>query len=153
MAIMRVVEGVGGGPRAQAEPRYRILIAEDEPVVAEGLRAQAEALGHRVVGIAFDGPDAVAKAVSLEPEMILLDIRMPGLDGIEAARQIMARRPAPVILITAHTNADLIDRAATAGVMGYLVKPVGRKDLAPAMIIAAGRFQDLTTLRGDAQSV
>lgn len=126
-----------------------VLIADDEPVVAEGLRVQVEALGHRVVGLAYDGRDAVAKAEALAPGLILLDIRMPRLDGLEAVREIMARRPAPIILVTAHSDAALIDRAMVAGVMGYLVKPVDRKDLGPAIALATSRFGDLMALRRD----
>jgi response regulator NasT len=126
-----------------------VLIADDEPVVAQGLRVQVEALGHRVVGLAYDGRDAVAKAEALAPGLILLDIQMPRLDGLEAVREIMARRPAPIILVTAHSDAALIDRAMVAGVMGYLVKPVDRKDLEPAIALAASRFGDLMALRRD----
>jgi response regulator NasT len=133
--------------------RLKVLIAEDEPVVAQGLRAQLEALGHSVVGIAYDGRDAVAKAESLGPDFILLDIKMPRLDGLEATRQIMAQRPVPIVLVTAHSDPDLIQQAMTAGVMGYLVKPVDRKDLVPAIALATSRFGDLMALRKDVQSL
>jgi response regulator NasT len=131
--------------------QLKVLIAEDEPVVAQGLRAQLEALGHSVVGIAYDGRDAVAKAESLGPDFILLDIKMPRLDGLEATRQIMAHRPVPIVLVTAHSDPDLIQQAMTAGVMGYLVKPVDRKDLVPAIALAISRFGDLMALRKDVQ--
>jgi response regulator NasT len=131
--------------------QFRVLIAEDEPVVAQGLRAQLEALGHSVVGIAYDGRDAVAKAESLGPDFILLDIKMPRLDGLEATRQIMAQRPVPIVLVTAHSDPDLIQQAMTAGVMGYLVKPVDRKDLVPAIALAISRFADLMALRKDVE--
>jgi len=133
--------------------RLKVLIAEDEPVVAQGLRAQLEELGHSVVGIAYDGRDAVAKAESLAPSFVVLDIKMPRLDGLEATRQIMAHRPVPIVLITAHSDPDLIQLAMTAGVMGYLVKPVDRKDLAPAISLAVSRFGDLMALRKDVQSL
>ncbi len=133
--------------------RLKVLIGEDEPVVAQGLRAQLEALGHSVVGIAHDGRDAVAKAESLEPSFIMLDIKMPRVDGLEATRQIMAHRPVPIVLVTAHSDPDLIQSAMTAGVMGYLVKPVDRKDLAPAISLAVSRFGDLMALRKDVQSL
>ncbi len=131
----------------------RILIAEDEPLVAEGLRARLEGLGHTVAGIAYDGSDAVAKAETLSPELIFLDIKMPRMDGIEAAQRIMANRPVPIILLTAHSDPALIQRAMVAGVMGYLVKPVDRKDLLPAISLAATRFGDLMGLRKDVQSL
>ena len=131
----------------------KVLIAEDEPVVAQGLRVQLEGLGHHVVGIAYDGRDAVAKAESLGPSFIVLDIKMPRLDGLEAARQIMAQRPAPIILVTAHSDPELIEQAQTVGVMGYLIKPVDGKDLAPAIALATSRFEDLMALRKDVQSL
>jgi two-component system, response regulator PdtaR len=133
--------------------RLKVLIAEDEPVVAQGLRAQLEELGHGVVGIAYDGREAVAKSESLEPDLILLDIKMPRLDGLEATRQIMAHRPVPIVLVTAHSDPDLIQQAMVTGVMGYLLKPVDRKDLVPAIALATSRFVDLMALRKDVQSL
>ncbi len=133
--------------------RLKVLIAEDEPVVAQGLRAQLEELGHSVVGIAYDGRDAVVKAEGLAPDFVLLDLKMPRLDGVEVTRQIMAHRPVPIILVTAHSDPDLVQRAMVAGVMGYLVKPVDRKDLAPAIALATSRFGDLMALRKDVQSL
>jgi response regulator NasT len=133
--------------------RLKVLIAEDEPVVAQGLRAQLEDLGHSVVGMAYDGREAMAKAESLAPDLMLLDIKMPRLDGLEATRQIMANRPVPIVLVTGHSDPDLIQRAMTAGVMGYLVKPVDGKDLAPAIALAASRFGDLMALRKDVQGL
>jgi AmiR/NasT family two-component response regulator len=133
--------------------RLKVLIGEDEPVVAQGLRAQLEGLGHTAVGMAHDGREVVAKAESLAPDFILLDIKMPSFDGLEATRQIMAQRPVPIVLVTAYSDPDLIDRAMTAGVMGYLVKPVDRKDLAPAIALATSRFGDLMALRKDVHSL
>ncbi len=133
--------------------RLKVLIAEDEPVVAQGLRAQLEELGHSVVAIAYDGRDAVAKAASLGPDFVLLDIKMPRLDGLEVTRQVMAHRPVPIILVTAHSDPDLIQKAMIAGVMGYLVKPVDRKDLTPAIVLAISRFGDLMALRKDVQNL
>ena len=133
--------------------RLKVLIAEDEAIVAQGLRVQVEGLGHSVVGIACDGRDAVGKAESLEPDLIFLDIKMPRLDGLEATRQIMSTRPVPIVLVTGHSDPDLIEKAMTAGVMGYLVKPVDRKDLAPTIALAMTRFADLMALRKDVQSL
>jgi len=133
--------------------RLRVLVGEDDPVVADGFRAQLEGLGHSVVGIAYDGRDAVAKAESLTPDLVLLDIRMPHLDGLEATRKIMAQRPVPIVLITAHTDPGLIRGATEAGVMGYLVKPVDRRDLAPAIALAVSRFADLVALRKDVRGL
>ena len=131
----------------------RVVIGEDEPVVAEGLRAQLGRLGHSVVGIAYDGRDVVAKAESLGPDLILLDVKMPRLDGVEATQEIMAHRPVPIVLVTAHSDPELIARASAAGVMGYLVKPVDVKDLNPTIALAISRFGDLIALRKDVQSL
>ncbi|HWU40173.1 MAG TPA: response regulator, partial [Candidatus Acidoferrum sp.] len=87
--------------------RLKVLIAEDEAIVAQGLRVQVEGLGHSVVGIACDGRDAVGKAESLEPDLIFLDIKMPRLDGLEATRQIMSTRPVPIVVVTGHSDPDL----------------------------------------------
>jgi response regulator NasT len=125
----------------------RILIADDEPLVAEGLRARLEALGHEIAGLAYDGSEAVALAQVLQPDLILLDIKMPKLDGIAATERIMATRPLPIILVTAHSDETLVTRAIAAGVMGYLVKPVDRKDLGPAIALATARFKELMALR------
>lgn len=133
--------------------RLKVLIAEDEPVVAQGLRAQLEELGHSVIGVAYDGRDAVAKVESLAPDFVLMDIKMPRLDGLEATRQIMAHRPVPIVLVTAHSDPDLIQQAMVNGVMGYLVKPADRKDLVPAIALAMSRFGDLMALRKDVQSL
>jgi AmiR/NasT family two-component response regulator len=133
--------------------RLRVLIGEDDPVVAKALKAQLEGLGHSVAGIAHDGRDAVAKAETLTPDLIFLDIKMPGLDGVEATRQIMAHRPVPIILVTAHSEPGLIQRAMAAGVLGYLVKPVDRKELLPAIALGISRFADLMALRKDVESL
>jgi response regulator NasT len=133
--------------------RLRVLIGEDESVAAEGLRAKLERLGHSVVGIAHDGRDAVAKSESLTPDLILLDIKMPRLDGMDATREIMASRPTPIILVTAHSDPDLIQQAMAAGVMGYLIKPVALKEIGPAIAVALSRFADLMALRKDVQGL
>lgn len=127
----------------------RVLIGEDEPPVAEALQAALESLGYAVAGIAHDGIDTLAKAEALDPQLILLDIRMPQMDGVEAAGKIMARRPVPIILITAHAESSLIERAVQAGVMAYLVKPFKPQELAAAIRIALARFADLMALRKD----
>jgi response regulator NasT len=121
----------------------QVLIADDEPLVAEGLRARLGAEGHEVIGVAYDGVEAVALAEVLRPDLILLDIRMPKLDGITAAERIMAARPVPIIIVTAHYEEALIQRAIAAGVMAYLVKPVHHHDLLPAMALATTRFRDI----------
>ncbi len=125
----------------------RILVADDEPLVAEGLRIRLQSLGYEIAGLAYDGSQAVALAQTLQPDLILLDIKMPKLDGIAATERIMATRPVPIILVTAHADEALVNRAIAAGVMGYLVKPVDRDHLLPAIALASARFADLLTLR------
>ncbi len=122
-------------------------------MVAKALQVQLEALGHSVAGIAHDGRDVVSKAETLAPDLIFLDIKMPRLDGLEATQHIMGHRPVPIILVTAHSDPGLIQQAMGAGVMGYLVKPVDRKELAPAIALAVSRFTDLMALRKDVQSL
>ncbi len=153
--LARALETGGAQNPSREAParRLKVLIAEDEPVVAQALRVQLEELGHSVVGMAYDGREAVARSESLCPDFILLDIKMPRLDGLEATRQIMARRPVPIVLVTAHSDPDLIDHAMVAGVMGYLIKPIDRKDLIPAIALASSRFGDLMALRKDVQSL
>ncbi len=125
----------------------RILIADDEPRVAEGLRALLGLLGHEIAGLAYDGEEAVALAHVLQPDLILLDIKMPKLDGIAATTRIMAARPVPIILVTAYSDERLVEQAMAAGVMGYLVKPVDRGDLLAAITLATARFADFTAVR------
>jgi response regulator NasT len=133
--------------------RMRILIAEDEPLVAEGLRARLEGLGHEVVGVACDGGSAVARAEALSPDLIFLDVKMPRMDGLDATERIMANTPAAIILLTGHADPALLDRAMIAGVMGYLVKPVEAKALCPAISLATTRFAELMELRQDVRSL
>jgi response regulator NasT len=106
-----------------------------------------------VAGLAHDGRDAVAKAESLTPNLVFLDIKMPRLDGIGATREIMARRPVPIILVTGHSDPELIEQAMAAGVMGYLVKPLDHKALRPAVAVALARFTDLMALRKDVRTL
>lgn len=127
--------------------RARILIADDDAIRLMSLRAQLEALGMEVVGEATTGRDAVAVARPAEPDLAILDIKMPEMDGIEAARAITAARPIPIILLTAYTDPALVERAAAAGVFAYLVKPVAEEDLLPAVLTARARFGEFQELR------
>ncbi len=131
----------------------RVLIAEDEPLVAEELRSRLESLGHGVLDVAYDGCGAVAKAEALTPDLIFLDVKLPDRDGLAVAECIMARRPVPIILVTAYGDPALIEHAMQTGAMGYLVKPVDRKALLPAMTLAVTRFAELMALRKEAQSL
>jgi len=116
----------------------RILVAEDEPVEAEGLRRRLETLGH-AVDVVYDGEAAVAQAEAHHPDLIFLNLRMPRLDGIAAAKKIGARRRVPIIVVTGHVDPPLIARARKAGVTSHLIKPVGREDLERAIALALGR--------------
>lgn len=125
----------------------RILIAEDDGLEAQEMERQIRALGHQVVGTAQTGRRAVEMARTLSPDMILLDIAMPGLDGISAAQHILAIRAVPIVMVTGHADPDLVERAAAAGVFSYLLKPVTQRDLDAAIQMAQARFAELQALR------
>jgi response regulator NasT len=125
----------------------RIVIADDEAVIRLGLRAMLEAQGYRVVGEAADGKRALDLVAKLEPDLVFLDIKMPGVDGLQAARRLLAGRAVPVIILTAYADRAFVDQANEAGALAYLVKPVRESDLAPAVETAMGRFREIQTLR------
>jgi response regulator NasT len=106
-----------------------------------------------VVGEARDGEEAVALALRLEPDLAIMDVKMPKLDGIEAARKIMAERPIPIVLLTAYGQEELVARAVEAGVFGYLVKPFREADLLPAIQTARARHDELAAVREEAESL
>jgi response regulator NasT len=126
----------------------RVLIAEDETLIRMDLRAGLEAHGLEVCGEARDGREAVDLAHSTRPDVVVLDVRMPGLDGLEAARQIQAARPTPLLLLTAYDDPELVTRAIDAGVSAYLVKPYHPSALVPAIRTAVARHGELEELRG-----
>lgn len=119
----------------------RVLIADDDPIIRLDLRQMLETLGYEVVAEAEDGLKAVALAMSEKPDACLLDVKMPALDGIDAAAQIAESGIAPVVLLTAYSDQELIERAMAAGVFGYLVKPFKPSDLRPAIEVARSRFE------------
>jgi two-component system sensor histidine kinase/response regulator len=125
----------------------RILIAEDDSLVAEVLRGLLEGGGFVVVGIAPDGRKAVEMAQRLRPDCILLDIRMPHMDGLEAARHIQEICPTPIVALTAYETPDLIRRANEAGISAYLLKPPDFREVERAIVLAMGRFTDMMELR------
>jgi|GEM_PF-23391 response regulator NasT len=125
----------------------RILIADDEPLIRMGLKTMLEEHGYQVVAEASDGDEAVALAHKTSPDLIFMDIKMPGVDGIAAASAIMARSPKPIILLTAWSERDLVQRAQEAGVLAYLVKPVREAELVPAIEVAMARFAELRALQ------
>ncbi len=119
----------------------RILIAEDETIIRLDLLAMLEAAGYEVRE-ARDGLEAVAVARDWQPELVLLDVKMPELDGIEAARRITAMRPVPVVLVTAYTDRALVERAVGAGISAYLVKPFRESEIVPVIETAWARHAD-----------
>lgn len=131
----------------------RILIADDEALTRMGLKAMLHDMGHVVVGAVPDGRTALRLACELRPDVALLDIRMPGLDGLAVAQGIAERCPLPVVMLTAYSDRDLVDRAAaTETVQGYLVKPVREVHLGPALDLARDKFDAWMALRQEAAS-
>ena len=131
----------------------RILIAEDETIIRLDLRALLEGAGHEVCGEARDGAEAVELARSEEPDLAILDVKMPRLDGIEAAKRILDERPIPIVMVTAYGERELVARAVEAGVFGYLVKPFRETDLLPAIATARARHEELAALREETESL
>jgi AmiR/NasT family two-component response regulator len=124
----------------------RIIIADDEPIIRMDLRRTLENMGHVVIGEAGDGAQAVEITRELKPDIAILDIKMPEMDGIEAAKLISTESLAPVLLLTAYSQKDLVERARDAGVFAYLVKPFKEADLTPAIDIAMARYQEFQEL-------
>jgi len=127
----------------------RIIIADDEPIIRLDLRKTLENMGHQVVAEAGNGTRAVDMARELKPDIVILDIKMPELDGIDAAKMITTDGIAPVLLLTAYSQQDLVDRAKDAGVFAYLVKPFKEADLLPAMEIAISRYEEFVELENE----
>jgi two-component system, response regulator PdtaR len=124
----------------------RVVIAEDEALIRLDLKEMLEEEGYEIAGEAADGERAVELAEKLRPDLIILDVKMPVLDGISAAGQIAAKHIAPVVILTAFSQRELVERARDAGAMAYLVKPFTKADLVPAIEIAVSRFQELSAL-------
>lgn len=124
----------------------KIVIADDEAVIRMDLKEILREAGHEVVGETANGRRAVAIVRDAHPDLVIMDIKMPDMDGVEAARLIAADHLAPVLLLTAFDDAELIERAKDAGVSAYLVKPVEEKNLFPAMEIALSRWQEMQAL-------
>jgi response regulator NasT len=127
----------------------RVLIAEDEALIRMDMREMLVEEGHDVVGEARDGAEAIELARELTPDVIFMDVKMPGMDGIAAAGVIGAERIAPVVMVTAFSQARYIEEASAAGAMGYLVKPFSKKDLLPAMQVAVARFSEARALEDE----
>jgi len=131
----------------------KVLIAEDETLIRLDLRGMLEKAGLEVCAEARDGVEAVELAGAAEPDVVLLDVKMPRLDGIEAARRILEERPMPIVMVSAFTERSLVARAAEAGVFGYLAKPFREEDLLPAIATARARFEQLAEVREQVDSL
>lgn len=125
----------------------RVLIVDDESLIRMDLRDIIESCGHEVVAEGTNGVEALALCKKHKPDIILMDVKMPELDGIEAARQIGFHHEAPVVLLTSYSQQDLIDKARDSGVYGYLIKPVWEEQLVPTLEMALGRFKSDAQLR------
>jgi AmiR/NasT family two-component response regulator len=129
--------------------RPRVVLAEDEALIRLDLAEMLAEAGYDVVGQAGDGEKAVELVEDLRPDLVVLDVKMPKVDGITAASRIAERRIAPVVILTAFSQRDLVDRAKEAGAMAYVVKPFGQADLIPAIEIARSRFAELQQLEAE----
>jgi AmiR/NasT family two-component response regulator len=131
----------------------RVVIAEDEAIIRLDLKETLEEEGYLVVGETGRGDEAVELVKEHEPDVAILDIKMPGLDGLSAAREIAGERRAAVLILTAFSQRDLIEQARDAGALAYLVKPFQRSELIPALEVAIGRFREMKALHDQAQSL
>jgi response regulator NasT len=131
----------------------RIILAEDDSVIRMDLREELQRQGYLVVGDVGDGQSAINLTRELRPDLVIMDIRMPELDGIEAARVLTAERLAPVVLLTAFSDDELIERAREAGVVNYVTKPWRQSDLKPAIEIALARFQEFRALESQVKTL
>jgi two-component system, response regulator PdtaR len=136
-------------PAAAAPSGRRVLVAEDEAIIRLDLAEMLGEAGYDVVGQAGDGEQAVAMALDLKPDIVIMDVKMPVMDGITAAEQIGKERICPVVMLTAFSQTELVERARDAGVMAYIVKPFTASDLTPALDIALSRWAELKTLESE----
>lgn len=127
----------------------RVVIAEDEALIRLDLKEMLEEDGYAVVGEAGDGETAIRLATEHRPDLVILDIKMPVLDGLSAAERIAAERIAPVVILTAFSQRELVERARDAGAMAYLVKPFNKADLTPAIEMAVSRYTELSALEAE----
>ena len=139
---------------SEAPPKQpRVLVAEDEALIRLDLVELLTEEGYDVVGEAGDGEEAVKLARELDPDLVILDVKMPKMDGISAAEIIAEERIAPIVMLTAFSQRDLVERARDAGAMAYVVKPFGASDVVPAIEIAMGRFQEITAIEEELASL
>ncbi len=133
--------------------RTRVIIADDESVIRMDLREMLTNLGYLVIGEVGDGRSAVNLARELKPDVVIMDIKMPDMDGIDAAKALTEERVAPVLLLTAYSQQELIERAKEAGVVGYIVKPFRESDLSPAIEVSVARFAEFRALEKEVGSL
>ena len=133
-------------PKQSESGRPRVLVAEDEALIRLDLVELLTGEGYDVVGEAGDGEEALRLARELEPDLVVMDVKMPKMDGITAATHIAEERIAPVVMLTAFSQRDLVDRARQAGAMAYVVKPFDASDVVPAIELAMGRFAEIRAL-------
>ncbi|OHV03091.1 ANTAR domain-containing response regulator [Mycobacterium talmoniae] len=136
-----------------APTTHRVLIAEDETLIRMDLAEMLREEGYDVVGEAGDGQEAVDLAEQLRPDLVIMDVKMPRRDGIDAASEIASKRIAPIVVLTAFSQRDLVERAREAGAMAYLVKPFSISDLIPAIELAVGRFSEIAALEREVASL
>jgi response regulator NasT len=134
----------------EEKKQLRIVIADDEAVIRMGLKHMIAALGHRVVGTATNGDEAFEMTKRLKPDLLLLDIKMPITDGLTVAEALATEIPLPIVMLTAYSERSLIERAANASVMGYLVKPIHENKLGPTIEVAIARFSAMRAVAQEA---
>jgi response regulator NasT len=132
-----------------SRPPTRVVIAEDEGIIRLDLKELLQEEGYEVVGETGRGDEAIELVRQLEPDLVILDIKMPGLDGLSAARHVAGERMAAVLILTAFSQRELVEQARDSGALAYLVKPFQKSDLIPAIEVALGRFAELTSLERD----
>jgi AmiR/NasT family two-component response regulator len=146
------VAGLGSLLRVTESAR-RVVIAEDEALIRLDLKEMLQEDGYEVVGEAGDGETAVKLAIEKRPDLVIMDVKMPVMDGISAAEQITAERIAPVVMLTAFSQRELVARASAAGAMAYLVKPFTKADLVPAIEMAVSRHEQMKVLEAEVESL
>lgn len=142
-------DGGVSNPDQELQPVRRVIVAEDESVIRLDIVEMLREVGYDVVGEAGDGESAVRLAEELRPDLVVMDIKMPKLDGISAAEKIAKASIAPVVLLTAFSQKELVERARDAGAMAYVVKPFTAADLVPALEIAQSRYQEIQALESE----
>lgn len=127
--------------------KYNILVVDDESLTRLDIKEMLQEIGHTVVGEGRNGLEAVELAQKLKPDLVIMDVKMPKMDGLKAAKLITGQKVAPVLLLTAYSDAEVVKKSVDAGVMGYLTKPVVQRDLGPAVNITVSRHRELHLLK------